>query len=654
VTPEEQARFDALEKRVEELERRLVAAPPRVEPVSRPVPRAAAPELPPIARVPFEPPSPVVFTPIPHRELTFGLNWISRIAVVTVVLALAFFFQYAFENHWITESGRVALGVVCGLAGFAAGEYFHRRGQHAYGQALAAAGAAFLYLSFWAAFSLYHLIPQVGAFALMVLTTVAAGFAAMRYDSLVVALLGLAGGYATPGLLSNGGDHPWFVMSYALLLSAGAVAASRARGWVSPEGMAICGTAVLYASQLPARTPHAGFLAAYFVVFAASPNLLVFVAALLLAIPAMASVWTPGEGGLIGAWLLSAASLVVADRRQWPLASGGVFAAFWIGYALWYGESLYTPLLLLTLGYALFLAWPLWRALGRREPLGVLDLLGVTLNAGFYFGASYGLLRTSYEPYVGLFAVALAIAEAAAARLLWRADARGALLSAGAAWVILVLAAPIQFVGYRVTVTWALEAAAMVWVGVRLGDRRAAVAAMWLFVVAGFRLAASDSQLYTETALYPLLFNARFVAFAAVAVSLWASAWWLRQGRMASGAYIAGHAAMLWGLALEAAGWAGRTASPENFDSVASTAISVVAAAYAVLLVGGGAAWKHASSRLLGIGLIGIVVLKLYLYDVWLLGAFYRMAAFAILGVMLLVMSYLYSRRTTTGRSDAG
>jgi hypothetical protein len=31
---------------------------------------------------------------------------------------------------------------------------------------------------------------------------------------------------------------------------------------------------------------------------------------------------------------------------------------------------------------------------------------------------------------------------------------------------------------------------------------------------------------------------------------------------------------------------------------------------------------------------------------VWLLGPFYRMAAFAILGVMLLVMSYVYSRRS--------
>jgi uncharacterized membrane protein len=102
---------------------------------------------------------------------------------------------------------------------------------------------------------------------------------------------------------------------------------------------------------------------------------------------------------------------------------------------------------------------------------------------------------------------------------------------------------------------------------------------------------------------------------------------------------------MLWGLGLEAVGWAARVSTPANFRSVASTALSVLAAAYAVLLVAGGAAWRQPGSRLLGTGLIALVVVKLYLYDVWLLPAFYRMAAFAILGVLLLVVSYLYSRR---------
>jgi uncharacterized membrane protein len=113
---------------------------------------------------------------------------------------------------------------------------------------------------------------------------------------------------------------------------------------------------------------------------------------------------------------------------------------------------------------------------------------------------------------------------------------------------------------------------------------------------------------------------------------------------MAFAAYAGGHAVMLWGLSLEAVGWAARTSSPDNFVSAASMSISVLAGAYAVLLVAGGAARRSAITRMLGVGLIGLVILKLYLYDVWLLGQFYRMAAFAILGVLLLVMSYLYSR----------
>ncbi len=69
-----------------------------------------------------------------------------------------------------------------------------------------------------------------------------------------------------------------------------------------------------------------------------------------------------------------------------------------------------------------------------------------------------------------------------------------------------------------------------------------------------------------------------------------------------------------------------------------------MAAAHAVLLVSGGWRWRHAGNRMLGTGLIGLMAVKLYLYDAWLLAAFYRMAAFAILGV-LLVVSDVYSRR---------
>jgi uncharacterized membrane protein len=611
VTPEERERFEALERRVAELERRFQPKHHHVR----------------------------FLRPAPRWEVTFGLNWISRIAVVTVVLALAFFFQYAFEIRLIGETGRVALGLTCGAGEFAASEIFFRKGQRAYAQALGAAGAAFFYLSIWAAFGLYHLISQAEALILMVVTTAAAGFLALRYDSPAVALLGFAGGFATP-LLLRGGDQPWFVLSYALVLSGGAVAAARARQWRWPEALAVAGAAVLYLNELPARPFFAVFVLAAYAVFALSSNSVVFIAAEILAPVALATIWAPGETGLAAALLLAAVGLAIR-----PATATGAFTGFWLAYGFWYADSGYTPLAVLTGAYALFLAWPLW----RRARLGLGGMIALALNAGFFFGASYGLVRGSYEPWVGLFAVGIAIAQAAAARLLWNADRRAALLAAGTAWVILILAAPIQFAGYRVTVTWAAEAAAMVWIGVRLNERRAIRAGVALLALVVARLAVSDGRM----AVHGALVNSRFLAFTATAAAFWAAAWWVRRGRTAAASYEIGHTVMLWGLILEAISWSSRTASPENLASVTSTAISVVAATYAVLLVAGGAAWGHAGSRLSGIALIGIVVLKLYLYDVWLLEAFYRMAAFAILGVMLLAMSYLYSRRASRGSAAA-
>jgi uncharacterized membrane protein len=67
-------------------------------------------------------------------------------------------------------------------------------------------------------------------------------------------------------------------------------------------------------------------------------------------------------------------------------------------------------------------------------------------------------------------------------------------------------------------------------------------------------------------------------------------------------------------------------------------------ACYAVLLVGAGVIYRSALNRILGLGLIGVVVAKLYLYDVWLLVRIYRIAAFGVLGALLLLTSYVYSR----------
>jgi uncharacterized membrane protein len=62
-----------------------------------------------------------------------------------------------------------------------------------------------------------------------------------------------------------------------------------------------------------------------------------------------------------------------------------------------------------------------------------------------------------------------------------------------------------------------------------------------------------------------------------------------------------------------------------------------------VILVSAGVATRTAINRITGLGLMGFVVVKLYLFDVWQLGRVYRISAFVALGVLLLATSFLYS-----------
>jgi uncharacterized membrane protein len=65
---------------------------------------------------------------------------------------------------------------------------------------------------------------------------------------------------------------------------------------------------------------------------------------------------------------------------------------------------------------------------------------------------------------------------------------------------------------------------------------------------------------------------------------------------------------------------------------------------YAVILVLAGVRVQAAIHRILGLALVVLVVAKLYLVDVWVLGRLFRITAFLALGVLLLALSYLYSR----------
>ena len=153
-----------------------------------------------------------------------------------------------------------------------------------------------------------------------------------------------------------------------------------------------------------------------------------------------------------------------------------------------------------------------------------------------------------------------------------------------------------------------------------------------------------DVSIYSRSSEYSTLRNTRFLTFAASTIALWLAAKFLAPSVDAAVAYIAGHAVLLFGLGLEIGGWVGRNVASEDQSGVQIIAISVMLTIYAVILVLIGVRTRAAIHRMIGLALVALVVAKLYLVDVWVLGRLFRITAFLALGVLLLALSYLYSR----------
>ena len=107
-------------------------------------------------------------------------------------------------------------GLIAGAALVLWSERFRHKGFAAFSYSLKAVGSGVLYLSLWAGFQLYHLLPARRALVLMILVTAWNAMMAWAQDSQLLAVYALAGGFSTPMLLSTGGNHEIFLFTYLL------------------------------------------------------------------------------------------------------------------------------------------------------------------------------------------------------------------------------------------------------------------------------------------------------------------------------------------------------------------------------------------------------------------------------------------------------
>lgn len=601
--------------------------------------------------------------------------------VLVLVLGVAFFVKYAFDRHWISETLRVAAGTLVGAVIWIGGIGLARRGYQLYGRMVAGGGLAILYLSAYAAGALYGLVPPGAALAWMAALSAITVVTADRQDSIGLATMAIALAFLAPFLVASKQDQHLVLFAYDATLVAATFLLVRRHDWLllGPVTFWLAWTTFGAWSTTSYRPGY----------FASTEAYLTVIGALFLLILkehqrsrhplAKLACGVLAAGPLVYHF----ASVAVLFEHSLPLLVYFiVFNA--LGVAL-LRDRPWLRLLLWVISAAPFLVWveshdkPFWyvavmsvavglyalhligqlRALDAAAEPTLPEMVLFHLNGLGLFGWMYPSVYAGAGSTASL-AIGLAAWNGVIAELSRRRGAAGPVPHALAlAFTFGAIAVALGLSGPWITVAWAAEGAAVIWVGLSLRRSALRYGGMFLLVLATGRLVVLQ---FGETLVsFALLLNPRMAAGGFIVGLLYGSAALHHRYRDSLGAsarpatagFVA--AANILTVALLTADiysfWEVREVRAEQFTAsfAREVSISVTWAAYGMGLIVLGFRQRSAVLRYLALGLLGITVVKLFAVDLLALDGVYRIIGFIVLGLVLLAASFLYqSRRRTT------
>ena len=210
-------------------------------------------------------------------EERVGKRWMTWLGVLALVIGALFFLQYAVRQGWIVPPLRIGMAVLLGAALVVIGGRFLRREMRALGQGLIGGGLAILYGAFFAAFAMYHLMPQPVSFAAMVAVSGLGLFLAVRHDALPVSFIAVLGGFITPLILRSGENQRDLLFTYLLVLDLTVLAVAFFRQWAALLTLSFLGTTALFLGwygsyyEPAAMVPTLLWLGAFYMAFLLMP-----------------------------------------------------------------------------------------------------------------------------------------------------------------------------------------------------------------------------------------------------------------------------------------------------------------------------------------------------------------------------------------------
>ena len=632
------------------------------------------------------------------------MTWAGALALF---VSAGFFVKYAIDNEWLGQTARVVLGIVGGLVLLVAGDRFVRRGMRALGQGMIGGGLAVLYVSLFAAFALYKLMPQPVAFGSMAAVAAAAIALAVLHDALPISVLAAIGAFLTPVMLSTGRDARDALFAYLTIVDLGVLGLAFFKNWRVLGVLAFIGTAGLFAGWFAqfytpeALVPALLWLGVFYLIFLVLP----FTYGLWQKAPAAIDRFLVALAAGTGAFGY-ANYMLYADHRHVlgfvALGMGACYAAIgsisrrrvpddvptqfgFIALAVAFitlAVPLHLNLSALTLVWAI--EGPVLLYLGYRFsylPVRIFGFIVLSLAVPRLFAVHYPLHEQAFlllwnRPLGTALCVPLAAAAFAIIHHAWRKQGGtldrvfriAAALGSGILALVLLHVEFDEWFALRIpasiaadapsarmwfpVVLWTLGSAAYMAAGVKARSLAARITAIALLMLALIFCARA----YCDGGRYLVFANARFIVSLAAALLPLVYAAVIHRGREAGSispderplvAILAatGGVALLVLLSAETYGYCAISiADPQRAAWMAMLSLSIVWGIYAIAALAVGFWRRTRPVRFAALGLFGLTALKLVLADLAELQQLYRIISFVALGLLMIGASYLYHR----------
>jgi uncharacterized membrane protein len=551
-------------------------------------------------------------------EQWIGQRALLAVGVIALILAAGYLLRLSFDRGWISPLMRCVGGALAGIMVGAIGWRLQNR-YRVYGAALIGCGAAIIYLSVWAAARLYGVLPPTTGIVGLALVSIALAMIAYAIDVEALGATAALGAFFAPLLLGRDYADADLLLLYLACMATGlGLVAARRRWRLAMFVVALSFFGIAYAGAADRGTPWGVLL---YGVVGGSTGLYVGL---------RERWWETRFLSFAGGWTFVAAANRHLDQPVEVLLAGLVLAApvWWHGLVTdrilptpaaagnapdWAaGESLYFYLTPLLLGWALYQVAPRW----FDENRGLVALL---LAAPYLF-AGYQRPRLPFA-LIGAAALGVSVWQH------WNGPAR--------VWGLLGLVVLWATLDHRLN---------------RHDGRWYALGTLWaaLLQLFGEALAERKDADPAFVSSYALAMWGTAAVSVALAAGLWRRTALAKVSPMVQGGLWAlGGALILFGVTAEIQRYFLSRSAP----LASGLAVSAWWLVFAASLVGVGFKRDLRGARLAGLGVAGLAVVKVLLFDLSSLDALYRVGSVFILGLVLLLLAYLYHRQ---GRNAAG